>query len=241
MQIAILAGGLATRLGGLASDKPKSMVQVCGRPFLEHQINMLKAGGATDIVLCIGHLGEQIRSYFGDGSDFGVSIRYSREEKPLGTAGALKNAGSLLNETFFTIYGDSYLFVDLEKVRRFFRSENRLALMTVLKNCNKYNPSNTIVEGAMVRKYSKREPTADMAYVEYGLNIMRKRVLGLVPDGTAYGLEDLFPRLIDMNELLAYEVGKRFYEIGSPESLGEFEDFIKEVSALSAVPETAAN
>ena len=105
MQVAILAGGLATRLRPLTQDQPKSMVRVLGRPFLEYQLEFLRRNGITAVVLCIGYLGEQIEGYFGDGGGFGVDIRYSREDKPLGTAGALKNARGLLADEFFTLYG----------------------------------------------------------------------------------------------------------------------------------------
>lgn len=226
VEVVILAGGLATRLGTITRGSPKSMVGVGGRPFLEHQIEMLRTSGVTDIILCTGHLGEQVQGYFGDGSEFGVNIRYSHESRLLGTAGALKNAKDLLNDPFFTLYGDSFLFLDFKAIMSYFLRQNKLALMTVFKNYDRYNPSNTVVEGKMVKKYSKKERTRDMVYVEYGANILRKEVLELVPNETPYGLDDLFPRLIEMGELLAYEVDQRFYEIGSPESLKEFQEFI---------------
>jgi len=226
MQVAILAGGTATRLGELTKDKPKSMVGIQGSSFLEYQIEMLKKRGVTNIILCIGHLGNQIEDYFADGGRFGLSIRYSREDKPLGTAGALRKARDLLNDPFFTLYGDSFLFLDFEAIMSYFLSQNKLGLMTVYKNYDRYNPSNTVIQGNMVKKFSKKQKTPDMTYIEYGANILRKRVLELIPEGEPYGLDDLFPRLIEINELLSYEVKERFYEIGSPESLKEFARFI---------------
>ena len=227
MQVAILAGGLATRLGTIAKEHPKSMVQILGSPFLEYQLEFLKKGGIRDIILCTGHLGEQIENYFGDGSRFGVSIQYSREDSRLGTAGALKKAESLLDDTFFTLYGDSYLFVNFEATMSFFKSRNRLALMTVYKNHDKYKRSNTTVEGELVKKYSTRSRTTDMVYIEYGANIFRKEILEMIPEGY-YTLGRLFRRLIGKREVLAYEVKERFYEIGSLHLLREFEDFAKD-------------
>lgn len=226
MQVAILAGGTATRLGELTKHKPKSMVGIQGSPFLEYQIEMLKKRGVTNIILCIGHLGNQIEDYFADGSKLGVSIKYSREDKPLGTAGALRKARDLLNDPFFTLYGDSFLFLDFEAIMSYFLPQNKLGLMTVYKNYDRYNPSNTVIQGNMVKKFSKKQKTPDMTYIEYGANILRKRVLELIPEGEPYGLDDLFPRLIEINELLSYEVKERFYEIGSPESIKEFARFI---------------
>lgn len=227
MQVAILAGGLATRLGALTRLQPKSLVRIEGKPFLEYQLKFLRKAGARDIVLCLGHLGEQIESYFGDGARFGVSIKYSHEPRLLGTAGALKKAAPLLQDVFFTLYGDSYLFLDFALALSYFRSQDRLALMTVYKNLDRYDRSNTAVEAGLVKKFSKRERTEDMVYIEYGANIFRKKVLELVPAEEPYSLDDLFPRLIEGGELLAFEVKERFYEIGSTQGLKEFSESVR--------------
>jgi NDP-sugar pyrophosphorylase family protein len=226
MQVAILAGGLATRLGNLTKDQPKSMLKISGKPFLEYQLELLGGAGIKDIVLCVGHLWEQIESFFGNGKRYGVTLRYSIEDSPLGTAGALKKAQTLLSDPFFTMYGDSYLSVDFAAVMRYFSSQNKLALMSVYKNNDRYDRSNTSVEGKLVKKYSKQERTDDMVYIEYGANLFRKQALELVPENHFYELEDLFPRLIAPKELLAYEVKERFYEIGSPQGLKEFEEYV---------------
>jgi MurNAc alpha-1-phosphate uridylyltransferase len=227
MQVAILAGGLATRLRPLTAKIPKSMVMIQGRPFLEYQLEFLKRGGVKDVVLCIGYLGEQIEQYFGNGKEFEVNISYSYEdENLLGTAGALKNAQNLLEDTFFTMYGDSYLFLDFSVIMSCFKSQDKLALMTVYKNYNRYDKSNTVVAGNLVKYYSKKEKTEDMVYIEYGANVFKKRVLEFIPEGQPYTLEALFPRLIEQEQLLAYEVHKRFYQIGSPEGLEEFKRYV---------------
>lgn len=225
--MAILAGGLATRLGDLTKDQPKSMVQISGKPFLEYQLDFLKRQAVRDIILCTGRFKEQVENYFRDGREFGVNMKYSREDKLLGTAGALKKAEPLLNDVFFTMYGDSYLFLDFNRVMSYFESRNKLALMTVYKNYDRYDRSNTVVEGNLVKKFSKKEKTKDMVYIEYGANIFKKEVLRMIPENQFYSLDDLFPRLIEIEELLAFEVGERFYEIGSPQGLREFEEYIK--------------
>ena len=228
-QVAVLAGGLATRLGDLTRNQPKSMVEVQGKPFLEYQLELLRRAGIENIVLCIGHMGEQIERHFGNGRKYGVNIEYSLEDKPLGTAGALKKAGHLLDSVFFTMYGDSYLFVDFSLVMSYFRSQNRLALMTVYQNYDQYGRSNTVVEGNVVKEFSNKEKTEDMVYIEYGANIFRREALKMVPENQACSLDELFPRLIEMDELLAFEVKERFYEIGSPEGLADFSQHIKGV------------
>jgi len=228
MQIAILAGGMATRLGALTRDRPKSMVEIKGKPFLEYQLVHLREGGIKDIVLCLGYAGGQIQEYFGDGSEYGVNLEYSYEHNQLGTAGALKNAERLLDDTFFTIYGDSYLFLDFAEILSFFKSRNRLALMTVYRNDNRFDRSNTMIEGDTVTRYSKNGATEDMVYIDYGVNLFRKEVLEMIPANRFYALEDLFLRLIEKNELLAFEARDRFYEIGSVQGLRDFESYIKE-------------
>jgi NDP-sugar pyrophosphorylase family protein len=228
MQVVILAGGLATRLGDLARNQPKSMLRIGGKTFLEYQLELLKREGIKNIVLCIGHMGEQIERHFGDGRRYGVNIMYSLEDRLLGTAGALKKAEHLLDNIFFTMYGDSYLSMDFPATMRYFKSRNKLALMTVYKNCDHYDRSNTVVEGNLVKKFSKKEKPEAMVYVEYGANILKKEALNMIPGNQFYSLDDLFPRLIEMGELLAFEVKERFYEIGSPQGLTEFERYIKE-------------
>lgn len=229
MQVAILAGGIGTRLGGLTQDRPKSMVQILRKPFLEYQIELLKKQGVEDIILCIGHLGEQVGSYFGDGGKFGVNIKYSHEDKLLGTAGALRNARDLLDDIFFTMYGDSYLFLDFGAAISYFKSQNKLALMSVYKNYDCYDRSNAVVEGELIKKFSKEEKTEDMVYIEYGANIFRKDVLQMISEDKPYSLSKLFTRLIGKKELLAYEVMERFYEIGSPSGLKDFEEYAKNI------------
>ena len=229
MQVAILAGGLASRLGDLAKNQPKSMLKVLGRPFLEYQLELLRKGGIRSAVLCIGHMGGQIERHFGNGSKYGVNIEYSFEDKLLGTAGALKKAEGLLHDVFFTMYGDSYLFLDFSLAMSCFKSYNKLALMTVYKNYDQHDRSNTIVEGDLVKRYSKREKSEDMNYIDYGAHIFRKKALDMVPENQLYSLEDLFTCLIERQELLAFEVKERFYEIGSPQGLKEFKEYIQDV------------
>jgi NDP-sugar pyrophosphorylase family protein len=234
MQIAILAGGLATRLRPLTEGTPKSMVMIQGRPFLEYQLDFLRKNRVAGVVLCIGYLGEQIENYFGDGRKFGMNITYSYESQQLlGTAGALKKAEKLLEDPFFTMYGDSYLSLNFADALSYFRSQNKLALMSVYKNYDRYERSNTVIKGDLVKKFSKKEKTKDMVYIEYGANIFRKEVLGLIPEGRPYSLEELFPELIRREELLAYEVRERFYQIGSSQGLEEFKRYVMQTSGVT--------
>ena len=228
MQIVILCGGLATRLGNLAKDIPKSMIQIEGKPFLEYQIKNLKKHSIKDIVLCVGHLSEQIENYFGNGKKFGVNIKYSYDRnKPLGPIGAVKNAESLLEDIFFIMYGDSYLSLNFQNVYSYFTQHNKLGLMVVYKNFDKYDKSNLIIKRNMIVAYGEKERTQDMIYIDYGTSILRKKALDLIPKNTFYTTGQFFSDLISKNELLAFEVKERFYHIGNPDALKEFRNFIK--------------
>jgi NDP-sugar pyrophosphorylase family protein len=226
MQGVILAGGLATRLGQLAGSSPKAMLEVQGRPFLEYQVELLKKAGITDLVICVGHLREAIMAHFGDGTLFGVRIAYSVEESPLGTGGALKNAGPLLEECFYLFYGDAYLLADLRAPLGVFDKRRAPALMMVYRNLDRYDRSNTAVEGGLVTRYSKTDKTPEMVYIDYGASIFRKEVLDRIPAGLPYPLEKVQEELARDRQMLAFEVSERFYEIGNPRGLSEFREYI---------------
>jgi len=229
IQVAILAGGMATRLGLLTRSRPKSLVMIDTKPFLEHQIMMLKKGGVKEIVLCVGHFAQQIVNYFRDGTSYGVHITYSIEEKPLGTAGALKNAERLLNEVFLTLYGDSFLSVNFKEILSFFMRSQKLGLMTVFNNNGLYDRSNTYVDDTgLVVKYDKQSETG-LEYIDYGLNVFQKKVLEMIPPDEYYTLEQVFNRLIGMRQLISFETKERFYEIGSITGLAEFQKYVQSV------------
>jgi len=222
----ILCGGLATRLGNLSKNTPKSMIKIKGKPFLEYQIENLKKHSITNIVLCVGHLSKQIEDYFGNGEKLDVNICYSYDEdKPLGPIGALKNAEDLLEDTFFIMYGDSYVFVDFKKVYSYFSKQNKRALMVVYQNFDKFDSSNIIINNELITKYSG-EKTKEMTYIDYGISLFRKRTLKDIPTGVFYSTNDLFTNLTKQKQLLAFEVKKRFYHIGTPEALAEFKKYV---------------
>lgn len=227
MQMVVLAGGLGTRLRPLTERLPKAMVPVAGQPFLEHQIHLLARHGIRDIVLCLGYLGEAVLDYFGDGHRWGVHLSYSWERAGLlGTAGALKNAEPLLEREFFVTYCDSYLLLDYRDIMRRFRHLDCLALMVIYHNGNRLQPSNVMVEEGRVMAYDKERPRPGMVYINEGLCVLRKGALRLIPEGVPYSQEELFDELIGRGQLLAYETPQRFYEIGSPQGLAEFQRWL---------------
>jgi len=226
MQIVIIAGGLATRLYPITQKIPKSMIEIGGKPFLQWQIKLLKKNKITDIILCVGQMAEQIEEYFGDGSKFGVKLTYSKEkpDQLLGTGGALKNAQDLLDDIFMVTWGDSYLDLDYQKVEKFFLKNNKLGLMSVWHNKNKIEPSNVTIEGNLIKSYSKKRLTKEIEYIDYGLLIFRKEALKFLPENQKTDFSVLNQALIKRKQLLAYNTGKRYYQIGNFPGLEEFKN-----------------
>src|SRR5580698_11592164 len=214
--LALLAGGLATRLRALTETVPKSLLLVAEEPFLAHQLRLLVRQGIYEIVLCCGHLGEQIEAFAGDGSRFGCRIRYSYDgDALLGTGGALRRALPLLGERFFVMYGDSYLLADLASVWKTFLASAQLALMTVFRNDGKWDASNIEMRDGKILCYEKRKRTPAMRYIDYGLSVLHANVLKAWPENEPFDLASVFGSLATEGSLAAHEVHGRFYEIGS--------------------------
>lgn len=215
-QVVILAGGLATRLRPITETIPKAMVEVEGKPFIQHQIELLSRNGLTSFVICAGYLGEQIEQFLGDGSKYNVRVKYSYDgERLLGTGGALKKASSLLEDSFMVLYGDSYLDIDYQAVSEYFHSNESLALMTVYQNSNQWDKSNVIFDNRKVTLYDKKKYVPEMKYIDYGLGILKKEVLANIPEDEVFDLSDLYTQLSIEGKLAGYQVHERFYEVGS--------------------------
>jgi len=232
MQAAIIAGGLGTRIQPLTAKIPKSMVVINGRPFIDYQLELMKGKGIEKVVLCLGNMHEKIIAHCGDGSRYGLEIRYSIEHEPLGTAGAIKNAEKLLEDIFFIMYGDSYLTTNFKEVLEYFKRKDNLALNAVYKNNNRIEPSNISVKNGFVVAYDKNN-NSNFKYIDYGLSIFRKEVL-LLMNKRKMSLEELFKKLIGRKELLAFEVKERFYEIGSLVGICEFEGYLNSIRIKEA-------
>ncbi len=214
--VALLAGGLATRLRPITETIPKALVEVAGKPFVVHQIELLRRNGITRLVLCVGYLGEMIREVLGDGSAYNVHVDYSFDgPKLLGTAGALKKALPLLGESFFVLYGDSYLDCDYRAIYETFRASMQPALMTVYRNDDQWDTSNVIFRDGRIVRYDKKNRVPEMRHIDYGLGILRADALAALPDDQPADLADLYRDLAQRGELAGYEAPTRFFEIGS--------------------------
>jgi NDP-sugar pyrophosphorylase family protein len=220
---AILAGGLATRLGPLAGSTPKALVEVAGHPFVDHQLSLLLRHRMHRVVFCVGHLGHQIEAHVGDGADRGLSVDYSYDgDRLLGTAGAVRRALPKLADTFWVMYGDSYMDIDYAAVLAEYERRQARALMTVIRNENRWDRSNAEYRGGQLVAYDKRRPTTAMQHIDYGVGLLSKElVLERVPPDEAYDLADLYHALVADRTMIGYEVNERFYEIGSPAGLAE--------------------
>ncbi len=222
--IAVLAGGLATRLRPITEKIPKSLVTVAGEPFLAHQLRLLKSRGLRRIVLCVGYLGEMIERDFGDGAAFGMELSYSFDgPKLLGTGGALKQALPLLGKDFFVLYGDSYLPIDYAAVLASFRTSDQPGLMTVFRNEGAWDTSNVQFHEGRIVRYDKRERTPEMLHIDYGLGVFRASVFAEHPSGETFDLADVQRGLVAKGALAGHEVFQRFYEVGSHAGLAELE------------------
>jgi NDP-sugar pyrophosphorylase family protein len=233
MQSVILAGGLGTRLYPLTRSIPKALVPICGRPFAAYQLSWLASQGIDEVVYCIGHLGRQIIDFVGDGAAWDIRVRYVDEGETLkGTAGAVRLAldAGCLDDSFFVLYGDSFLPIDYRSVFEGFAASGKPALMTVLRNENRWDRSNVIYRAPMVALYDKAcdEGTRQaMAHIDYGLLVLsRSMVASRIPAGAVCDLADVLRDLSREGGLAGYEVMERFYEIGSVEGLADFSRYV---------------
>ncbi|MCR4807400.1 MAG: HAD-IIIA family hydrolase [Lachnospiraceae bacterium] len=249
MQVVVLMGGLGTRLKEYTKECPKPLVEVEGRPFFDYSLKLLMHHGFKKFLFLIGYRAEMIEEYYGDGSSDGISISYCYDGKELlGTGGAVRRAYGLLEDDFVLMYGDSFMDIDYEEtLYRYFegRSRGMRALMTVLKNGNRFDKSNVIMDGTEIKLYDKMNMTPEMDYIDYGVCAYEKRlftdeylkkIIDIPTEGerndagmvnVKFDIALIQNKLSIDKEIAAHIVTKRFYEIGSPASLNEFRDYVR--------------
>lgn len=229
LPVIILAGGLATRLRPITETIPKALVEIHGRPFLDYQMRLLAANGVTRAVLSVAYRGEMIEEYLGDGSRYGIAVTYSYDGPVyLGTAGAIRKALPQLGDCFFTLYGDSYLTVPFAGVERAFLASGKQALMTVYRNDGLFDSSNVEFAAGRIVAYDKRVRTAAMRHIDYGLGVFRAELFAGLASGESYDLTALYQDALRRDELAAYEVAERFYEIGTVAGIEDTGRFLAE-------------
>jgi NDP-sugar pyrophosphorylase family protein len=230
LQAVILAGGLATRLRPRTLTTPKFLLPVAGRPFGAWLLEKLAASGYARAVLCIAHLGDQIRDAIGDGSAFGIEVRYADEgEQLLGTAGAIRKAAGELAPQFLVTYGDSYLPFDYAApLRLLVDRPDADGVMAVYKNEGKWDQSNTAIRiddrgEPWVERYEKGKNDPALDHIDYGAMALRRDVVLRVPENTAWGLDRIQTELARGRRLRAHVAHARFFEIGSEAGLLELD------------------
>jgi MurNAc alpha-1-phosphate uridylyltransferase len=228
LPIAIIAGGLGTRLAPITETVPKALVPVNGRPFIDWQLKLLQANGITDIVMCVGYLGEMIEEYLGNGSLFGCTVSYSYDgPERVGTAGAIAKALPLLGPRFFITYGDSYLNCDYRSIEDAFVRSGKPALMTVFRNDGMFVPSNVRYRDGRIEAYEKLRPSPDTHHIDYGVSLFERSAFADVPLDRPTDLATVFQDLVKAGALAGYEVPTRFYEVGTPEGIAQTEDYLR--------------
>lgn len=229
--VALLAGGLATRMRPLTEKLPKSMLEVAGEPFIAHQLRLFQSKGISRIVICAGYLGKMIEEFVGDGQSFGLMVEYSLDgEVPLGTGGALRKALPLLGESFFFVYGDSWLVTDYSAVAKHFARSGKKALMTVFRNDNAFDSSNVEFTDGELRTYDKWHRTTEMKHIDWGLGMLQAGTFSAWTNVEKFDLADMLMDLVKKNEVVGFEVFSRFYEIGSRQGLEELDSLIRDVT-----------
>lgn len=224
--VCILAGGLGTRLGSLTKTIPKPLIRIAGEPFLVHQLRVLAEYGAKKAVLCVGHLGTLIERELGAEVE-GVELLYSYDSPNLdGTLGAVRRALPLLGHRFLVLYGDTFLDINYQDVVQQWNASGALAIMTVLRNENRWGPSNATFDHGFVTRYDKFHIDKSMQWIDYGLGGLSIDAIDAVaPDCS--DLADLYRVLASQGKLRGYPAANRFHEIGTPQSLRDTEDFLR--------------
>ncbi len=235
MQTLILAGGKGTRLRPLTVYTPKPIVPVLNRPFLLYQIEILRRAAIKDITLSLNYQPNKIEYLLGDGSAFGVNLRYVTEPSPMGTAGAYKFAGENLGETAVVFNGDILTDVDISKIIEFHRAKNSEAtiVLTLVENPSAYGLVESDADGKVLRflEKPKAEESANLTTknINAGIYVLEPSILKLIPKGENYSFEyNLFPALLERQiPFFAYIMQNNYWrDIGTPDSyLAAHHDF----------------
>jgi MurNAc alpha-1-phosphate uridylyltransferase len=226
--VVIIAGGLATRLRPITEKIPKSLIEINKIPFIDYQLKYLKNQNIKQIIICAGFLGNEIQNYVGDGSKYGLSIKYSIDwPKLLGTGGCIIKALPLLPNSFFVLYGDSFLPINFLKISNHYFINKNQYLLTVFKNKNQFDTSNIFYSNNIIKKYDKFNIDKNMEYIDYGLSILTKTIFKDYAENTPIDLGTIYKDLSLTGDLNGLEVFERFYEIGSVKGIRDVEVFLK--------------
>ena len=222
MKVVIMAGGKGTRMLSIASDIPKPMIPIEGRPVLEHEIECLCEQGFTDILITVGHLGNVIMDYFGDGLKFGVHITYYFEKEPLGNAGALFQVKDQLTDDFLLLNADAMFDIDFNRFVQYHKTHDAVATLFTHPNSHPYDSGVIIADEHMaVRKWLAKEderPEYFKNRVNAGLHVLNKRILEQTVEGGKIDLDrQLLKPLAGTGQMYCYDSPEYVKDMGTPE------------------------
>jgi NDP-sugar pyrophosphorylase family protein len=227
LPVAILAGGLGNRVKHISKSVPKSLILFNGKPFLEWQLQLLEKNNCKKVVICVSHKSEMIAKYIKNRSKSSLKTIISNDgEYQLGTGGALIKAKELLGPAFMVIYGDSFLPIDFNDVAETFQNSNKIALMTIVKNDLDFEPSNVYFKSGCIERYDKKNPDDSMTFIDFGLSAFKHEAFNGYESDQFLDLSTIQTKLAAQRNLLGYQVHKRYYEIGSPKGIEDFERYI---------------
>lgn len=233
IQAVILAGGLGTRMRPITEMIPKPMIPAAGKPFLQHQVELLRSAGISDVLLLVSYLGEQIEAYFGNGAQLGCRIGYSHEPSPWGTGGALSQAAAKLHDSFVLLNGDTYLDIDYQRLVSKFAVLDCMALIVAYRKpvegehrvpADFVQNNLAVHDNGRVTAYRKKDPDG-LTHIDAGVVVLRKRILQWLPKGRRCSLEEeIYPRLIANGQMQGWVTTEPFYDMGSPAGLAALEE-----------------
>ena len=232
MQAILLCGGMGTRLRSVVSDRPKPMADICGKPFLQYLLEMLRDKGITEVIFALGYMGEMIEEYFQDGSAFGLKIAYSYEEEPLGTGGAIRNAlPNILEEEVLVLNADTYFPMDYQGLYRFHQeNDGDFSLATrAVPDISRYGAVRRDAAGRILAWNEKLneggQPLA--GEINGGIYVMKKSLIAEIPEGKQSLEQDCIPKwLSEGKRIFGLPFDGYFMDIGIPK---DYQQFITDV------------
>lgn len=229
--VALLCGGLGKRMHPITHSKPKSLIDVCGRSFIDHQLELLRFSGFNNIIICAGHFGKQIQDFVGNGNKWDLNIKYSFDGNfQIGTGGALIKALNLLGDEFFVMYGDSYLPINYKLMYDFYKKNNSLAVMAILENNNMFDKSNVKYYQDNINIFYSKNNLHKMNYIDYGVSILRSTLFKDYKNNQInIDLSLIFEEFSKKKLIQGYQVKERFYEIGSFEGLSDITKYFEKI------------
>jgi len=215
----ILAGGAGTRLRPLTNDTPKPMIAVCGKPIIEHIIDLLKLYNVNEILISVGFNKEKIMDYFGDGSLFGVDIKYIAEEKPMGTAGPLALAKKILKDTFIVSNGDNPMNVNISEIIDFHKKCRALCTIAIneVNNPSRYGVAR--LSGDKILEFLEKPKDPPSNLINSGFYIMEPGIIELIPENFCMLERDIFPKIAKMGKLFGFRFKGQWFDCGTIEGL----------------------